>query len=1350
MARFMLGANVAGSAAACQLRLAAHLPGGTNPRFVVVADIGQGNCNVVMDDDGRPIIYYDMGGGTRGNQFTIPDPVPVFCLDVAHSLFMVSHWDDDHYAFLDAELAAMHLVGIECLAPAQVNPPALAAKRSATSGAVADALAGNLVGVVVQGGNLRLWRDENPAAPSGNYNATQTDFTVIKVTHRDINNTGLALRLRNPANPAQYMLLTGDATFERFQPAGVNRPTLVHGCDQQCVGLVASHHGSEVGAVLDVPRPDPAVTSHLIAYSFGWGNNFGHPLDNGVSAYEQRGWHDDHRMDTGGAELAARYAGPRGNVGLVWPGAAPGPGAVAAPHAPLDIDNAAVGLLAATAAEVEIRHLLPVPLPGRERIAAGAAYQAALECAPAVAAALLVPASGALTLALVAAASGAPHAELAAALGAAVASAGAVQPAAAQGLVATIVDCVALAAACAAKEIAAGVEYEIGQGQTITEATREAYGTAGAPETLAAMAAAVPDDFLQRAINQAHAHAAVPAVPTVAALRTTLVAAVAAAQQARIGSPGPVYAQQPSEAAATAAAATAGLGRDDLAVAIAAAAGCTPAVPIHAQVVPPGTLVDNENAKVLPRVAAAAAIAGPAIGVGVTRTDVAAAAAAAARVGLAAAWGAPQVGCHRHPRTCPNGPCSLSVHYCHGMFPARIRTVAGPGGGVHAGDGLPAVAAAGFASPRAVLQDARLAVYVTDTGAHRIRRIGTDGVIQTLAGTAAGAGYGGDANAPAANASFDALAGAALDPYRNQLYVTDFARNRVRRIDLSTGQVSAVAGAAGAAAGFNGDGGAALAAQLNGPRGLAYDDAGHALYIADTGNHCVRKVDLATGVISTAVGQGTVAGDGPAGAPAGCLLSSPRGLAYAEGSLYIADTGNHRIRKLLYGQVANIAGTGAAGVGGNGVPAAGAALNGPCGVGVAGTGLGATVLIADTGNSRVREISAGQLTTLAGPVGLQRPAAVGADAAGDVYLADDNGHCVRKYTRAGGGVAVFAGTAGAGGYSGDGNLATAGHLSAPLALAFGPDRVFIADTGNRRIRAVSLVGPANLSAVAGDGNQGDAGDANSPAGAAQLRSPGGLAYDPVAHALYVADSANHCVRRIDLATGGVFLAAGQPGAVPGHNGDNVPATAATLHSPADLAFDSVANALLIADTGNNRVRAVSLRTGIITTVAGTGPAAGGGDGAAAAAAQLNVPVSVAVDADGNVFIGTSGDHVVRRVDAATTDISTYAGTGGPGAGGDGGNPVALGAQLNIPAGLATDNAGNLYISCAGAPAVRMVTADGNLITTIAGTGAGGYGGDGGDPALAVLDGPRGIHVDEAGRNLLIADAVNHRIRRATL
>ena len=1338
MAQNPLGAAVAGSALACQGILVGWLAG-SHPRFVVVADIGQGNCNAVFDDAGRPVIYFDMGGGTRGSLFTRPNPEPTFCLDTAYSLFILSHWDDDHYATLDAHLLAGNLAAIECVAPTQTRG-GNTRKRSTTAGYVAHD-----IGVA---GQLQLWRDENPGLPSGNYVATSGEFSVIKVTETDVNNTGLALRLENPAVAGQFILLTGDATFERYLPANplVNRQTFVHGCNGQCVGLVAGHHGSAVGAPGDIPAPVAGVTSHLIAYSFGWGNQFSHPTAAGVAAYEAAGWSDDHRMDTGGAELAARYAGPRGNVGLVWPGAAPGPAKAPPGALPAQVDAAAVALLAATAAEIG---MCRPALPGRERIAVGAAYQAALESdAGNVAGALLAPAGGA-ALTLVAGAAPPVHGELAAALLAAVAAAGVLAPAPAQQLVAVIVDCVALAAACSAREVAADVRHEIDvQGGNSSDAAKEAYNGANAPEALAAIEAALPTDLVQRAVNAA---AVGGPAPTVAQLRTAVAQAVGAAMQARIGLPGGVSpSEQPWQAAATAAAAIAGLARDDLAVAIAAAAGCTPAVPIDPAVAVPATLVDNANAKLLQRVAAAAAIAGPAIGLGVTRTDVACAAAAAARVGLAAACGAPQVGCHRHPRTCPNGPCSLSVHYFHGMFPARIRTVAGSAAVVHGGDGGPATAA-GFTDPRHVLQDRGFALYVSDTGAHRIRRIGTDGNIATLAGTVAGAGYGGDANGLATAAQFDALSAVALDRFRNQLYVADAARNRVRRIDLSLGQVTAVAGTGMAAHG--GDGGPATAAQLDAPRGLAYDDTGHALYIADTGNDCVRRVDLATGVISTVAGIPGNAGDGPDGPAAACQLDGPRGLACAAGSLFIADTGNHQIRELRFGQVTSIAGTGAPGFGGNNVPATGAVLNQPWDVAI-GTDVNGdqTIVIADTGNNRVREIRAnGTIATLAGPGGLAHPAAVASDDAGDVYIAYDAAHCVRRYDRAlGGAPAVFAGTAGAAGHAGNGAPATGGNLSGPIGLACGPSLLFVADAGNRRVRSVQVAGPHQLAAVAGSGNQGNAGDAVNVAANAQLNTPGGLGYDPVAHALYFADSASHCVRRIDLATGIIFRVAGQPLAGAGPGGDLGPAIAAQLSNPSDVFFDGVENVLYIADTGNNKIRAVSLATGIITTLAGTGGGAWAGDGAGAAFAQLNAPVCVTADANGIVYAGTS-DHRVRRIalDVPRT-ITTWAGNGVAGAAGDGLAAANPAVQLNNPAGLAADNAGNLYLSCAGSSSVRLVRWDGSLITTIAGTPPAGFGGDGGPPDQAHLNGPRGIHVDEAGRNLFIADAVNHRIRRACL
>src|SRR5690349_4499583 len=133
MPKTQLGANVAGSAAACVNNvLQTWFPAGTNPRFVVAVDIGHGNCNVVFDDDGRPIIYYDMGGGTLGNLFTYPNPAPAFCLDVTHSLFIVSHWDADHYISLDLALAQGQLNDLECLAPQQDKPK----KKTATAGAV--------------------------------------------------------------------------------------------------------------------------------------------------------------------------------------------------------------------------------------------------------------------------------------------------------------------------------------------------------------------------------------------------------------------------------------------------------------------------------------------------------------------------------------------------------------------------------------------------------------------------------------------------------------------------------------------------------------------------------------------------------------------------------------------------------------------------------------------------------------------------------------------------------------------------------------------------------------------------------------------------------------------------------------------------------------------------------------------------------------------------------------------------------------------------------------------------------------------------------------------------------------
>ena len=184
--------------------------------------------------------------------------------------------------------------------------------------------------------------------------------------------------------------------------------------------------------------------------------------------------------------------------------------------------------------------------------------------------------------------------------------------------------------------------------------------------------------------------------------------------------------------------------------------------------------------------------------------------------------------------------------------------------------------------------------------------------------------------------------------------------------------------------------------------------------------------------------------------------------------------------------------------------------------------------------------------------------------------------------------------------------------------------------------------------------------------------------------------------------------------------------------------------LFIADQNNSRIRRVDAATGIITTVAGNGVSGYGGDGGPATSASLYQPTGVAVDAAGNVFITDRGNNRVRKVDAATGVITTVAGTGTNGYSGDGG--PATGADLAYPTAVAVDAAGDLFIVDLGNSRIRRVDAATGIITTVAGNGMQAYGGDGGPATGASLNYPLDVAVDAAG-NVFIADYVNHRVRR---
>ncbi|HEV7772466.1 MAG TPA: hypothetical protein VGO48_04135 [Conexibacter sp.] len=330
---------------------------------------------------------------------------------------------------------------------------------------------------------------------------------------------------------------------------------------------------------------------------------------------------------------------------------------------------------------------------------------------------------------------------------------------------------------------------------------------------------------------------------------------------------------------------------------------------------------------------------------------------------------------------------------------------------------------------------------------------------------------------------------------------------------------------------------------------------------------------------------------------------------------------------------------------------------------------------------------------------------------------------------------------GTGGFGGDGGPATSALLTSPSdVVPLDAGGYLIADTSNQRIRRVEAGG--TIRTVAGAGPTvgaagafgGDGLTATDPA--VRLSQPRGVS--PLAGGGFlIADTGNNRIRRVD--DGVITTVAGS--GTSGFGGDGDGAQIASLNQPGGVAALPTASGggFLIADTGNNRIRRVS-SSGIITTVAGTGPAAFTGDGGPATSAALNAPARVVPLTGGGFLIADTGNNRIRRVDVDGT-IRTVAGGGPAGFGGDGG-PAGK-ALLRAPEGITALADGSIAIADTGNERVRLIGADGT-IRTLAGTGTAGFSGDGGDPALAQLSHPRAVGQD--GTQLLIADAFNNRVR----
>lgn len=335
-------------------------------------------------------------------------------------------------------------------------------------------------------------------------------------------------------------------------------------------------------------------------------------------------------------------------------------------------------------------------------------------------------------------------------------------------------------------------------------------------------------------------------------------------------------------------------------------------------------------------------------------------------------------------------------------------------------------------------------------------------------------------------------------------------------------------------------------------------------------------------------------------------------------------------------------------------------------------------------------------------------------------------------TLAAGKVVLVAG----GGMNGGNGPATQAKLQTPFGVDF--DRAgnlyFVELTGQR----VGKIDPAGmLTIIAGTGEKGDAGDGG-PARQATFNGMHSLAIAPNGD-LYLADTWNHKVRRIDAQAGTIRTIAGT-GQV-GFSGDGGPATQAQFGGIYCVCLDPKGENLFLADLDNRRIRRVELKTGTVTTVAGNGQKGMPADGTPATQAPLVDPRAVAVDAQGNIWILERGGHALRVVDTAGT-IRTVAGAGKPGSSGDGGD--ARQATLNGPKHLCVDLQGNLLIADTENHLIRkFLVAEGKLVR-IAGTGKKGTAGVGGPPGQLELNQPHGVFVHHDG-TIYLADSQNHRI-----
>jgi uncharacterized protein (TIGR03437 family) len=537
---------------------------------------------------------------------------------------------------------------------------------------------------------------------------------------------------------------------------------------------------------------------------------------------------------------------------------------------------------------------------------------------------------------------------------------------------------------------------------------------------------------------------------------------------------------------------------------------------------------------------------------------------------------------------------------------------------------------------------------------------------------------------PATSLFLSKISTVTLDLSGNPVFAVPY-RNVVLRINPD-GTLTRLAGTGNP--GFSGDGAKATNATLRAPVSAAFDSAGN-LFIADTGNNRVRMVSQ-DGIISTLAGSDLGSSAERIPAAQAKLFHPTFVLVDFQNNVYINDQGNRRIRRVTPDLlIATYVGNGSNTPFQNNQPAASTSL--------------------------------------------QDPEGMALDSSGALYLADFGAHRVLKIDPQTLLVTNFAGT-GVPGEASENSQANTSPLRNPGGVTVDAARnVYVSDTGNFKVRKISSSGA--IATFAGSGQTDFSGDGG-PAVNASLNAPFGLAIDAKSN-VFIADRDHFRVRRVDTSLR-ISTVAGNGTAF--DNG--VAATGLLLFQPTgvNVAPDG---SLYISDAGSDIVRRVR-QDGQAFTVAGIGGHGFGGDGGLATAAELSTPYNVAFDSVGNLYIADTDNHVIREVDTSGV-ITTVAGNGTAGYNGD--TIPATQASLSNPSSVAFDAAGNLYIADFGNNRIRRVS--GGIITTVAGTGQPLFFGDNVPGATAALNNPGGVAIDANG-NLLIADTGNFCVRRLSL